>query len=76
MARVRGWFARSAPVRALSLCVVHACRALELHKEMNEHGLELPVTELLEFIEVRDCTARALGTPVFDAVPTVLLSSD
>lgn len=22
---------------------------------MNEHGLELPVTELLEFIEVRGC---------------------
>ena len=30
-------------------------RALELHKEMNENGLELPANELLEFIEVRAC---------------------
>ena len=48
---------RSSQVMTLvARCCVHTLyRALELHKEMNENGLELPANELLEFIEVRAC---------------------
>ena len=50
----------------LTCCCVHNLyRALELHKEMNENGLELPANELLEFIEVR---ARQCVLPLLQCV--------
>ncbi len=50
-------------------------KAIALHAEMNSKGLELPASELLEFIEVGKLVLIAMCQPCAYCLPCIRASS-